>query len=716
MTRQIPHLSANRNHRMLPLCLPFFQSDGVRFFLLLFLMIPLLSSCGETPEQIVQRLDREGRHYLESGQYVKAVDSWDQIRTLDPEFPDLYLNLAQAYQGCGRFRQALASYQEYLSRRPDSATALIGSMKIQLKLFDMTGAQGSWEQLKKLPPTPQSLIVHGDFLVVREQYENAEKEYLKALEISPNNPTALARLAVLLEGRRRFAEAKKYYRKLEALDPTDPVILLQMGNYLLLAGQAEQAEAVFQHAVTLAPDDQEFMLKLAQVYLAGNRYSKAAELFSRLQEKFPQSRYYKKMLLETLLHSGEYSRAESLLESLSPSENRDIDYMLIKGKFYLNMGEYLLAVSQIETAVEQEPTLPMLHYYLALAHLAGGQNNLGQKSLIKCLQLNPLFTEAELTLADYYYTTKEYDLALEHARRIQQREPENPRGFFVEGNVQLAMGQYGEALDSFGKAYRLNGARSTVLYYSARIADLKGDTRQARQLYRQLLADKPTLADAALLYSRLALKEQKEEALDYLENNIAALPNNPYLHYIHGLILLETGRTEDADKAFHRALQLDPEMREPYLRLFELYDNAPEKLEKTLRQALDNIKNFDDALIRLSSLYARQGRSEEAISLLQEAMASEPNAPIPANNLALLYLQYQPDNIDEALRLATLAYDQLPENGAAADTLGWIYYHKHSLTRSRWLLEEAVKLEPENPEIRSHLDTVLQEQQKGDNG
>ena len=73
-----------------------------------------------------------------------------------------------------------------------------------------------------------------------------------------------------------------------------------------------------------------------------------------------------------------------------------------------------------------------------------------------------------------------------------------------------------------------------------------------------------------------------------------------------------------------------------------------------------------------------------------------------AKGYADLAGEVQPDKIDEALRLAQLAYERQPSNAAIADTLGWIYFKKHMPRRSEWMLKQAQSIVPENPEVLRH--------------
>jgi len=74
---------------------------------------------------------------------------------------------------------------------------------------------------------------------------------------------------------------------------------------------------------------------------------------------------------------------------------------------------------------------------------------------------------------------------------------------------------------------------------------------------------------------------------------------------------------------------------------------------------------------------------------------------VAANNLACLYLRQ--GRLDEALRWAKLAKQELVHVPQASDTLGWIYVQKKQPNEALPLLSEALERQPENPEYHFHL-------------
>ncbi|MFH1215540.1 MAG: tetratricopeptide repeat protein [Pseudomonadota bacterium] len=678
------------------------------WYLAISLLCIFNASCTESPDKTFQRLNNTGNDYFKEHNYQKALEAWEQIIPIKPDTPELYQKIGDCYSLLASYHNALQAYGEVLRLQPEKWETRLDIAKIQLILMDVYSAEESWDAIKTHLNTPEALIFHGDLLSLKKSQTEAEQEYRKVLLAQPANQNALIRLALCLLGQNKTSEGQKIYKNLIQLNPQSPEILLQMSNFLFLQGDQQQAELLLRKAIETAPDDLYLRIKLTNFLIESGKYNQAASVLQDLLRTSPKNRYAKKMLIEVFLLNNNNVEAKKILDTLSEPEGKEIDFTLLKGKYFLKTLAYHAALSQFQMVLEKEPDFPLVYYLQAIAYLAGGQCNLGEKSLIKCLTLNPNFTEAELTLADIYYKNSNYELAMEYAERIKIKEPGNFRAQLIIGNIYLAQNKYEKALRSYMAAQQLHQNNASPIYYIAASSFMLGDTEKSLKMYQKLMGGEHQLADAALQYSRiLSTSGKSKDAIHFLQDFIKKDPSNPYLHHILGEIYLAAGNKKEATDSFHQALSNKPDLKSTYLQLFSL--NSPEAgtQEELLKTAISKIDNFEEAQIILANLYCQKGKTDQAIALLEEAVSSYPKSPLLANNLAWLYLEYQQEDIDEAMRLAQTAYELLPDNPAVADTLGWIYFIKKMPTRASWLLEQAHDRVPNNPITNYHLGMAL---------
>src|SRR5882724_313871 len=136
---------------------------------------------------VAAALDREGR-------VPEAIAAYERLLEFWPGHPDCWYNLARLQRQTGQFSQALASYQEALERhvsRPEEVHLNRG-------------------------------VIFSDHL---NQYDAAERELKKALEINPVYVPALINYANLHEDLWRRELAASMYERLLALEPDSPSAL-----------------------------------------------------------------------------------------------------------------------------------------------------------------------------------------------------------------------------------------------------------------------------------------------------------------------------------------------------------------------------------------------------------------------------------------------------------------------------------------------------------
>jgi tetratricopeptide (TPR) repeat protein len=100
-------------------------------------------------------------------------------------------------------------------------------------------------------------------------------------------------------------------------------------------------------------------------------------------------------------------------------------------------------------------------------------------------------------------------------------------------------------------------------------------------------------------------------------------------------------------------------------------------------------------------IYEATGRREQARQHYEQVLTLEPRSAVAANNLAWMYAES--GRTDEAIRLATIAVEELRGRPEAEDTLGWAYYHAGLATRAIECFQRALTRAPENATYHYHL-------------
>jgi Tfp pilus assembly protein PilF len=147
------------------------------------------------------------------------------------------------------------------------------------------------------------------------------------------------------------------------------------------------------------------------------------------------------------------------------------------------------------------------------------------------------------------------------------------------------------------------------------------------------------------------------------------------------------GDEKKAEATLKAAIEADPGRLQTYSLLGRLYasqgrlDEAQRQLEGRLQRDPSSI----GTLTMVGMLHEARGQSQDAEKSYLHALSINPRAAVSANNLAWLYVASN-RNLDEAMRLAQIAAEQLPGEPAVNDTLGWIFLKKATggKPRSNW--------------------------------
>jgi tetratricopeptide (TPR) repeat protein len=113
----------------------------------------------------------------------------------------------------------------------------------------------------------------------------------------------------------------------------------------------------------------------------------------------------------------------------------------------------------------------------------------------------------------------------------------------------------------------------------------------------------------------------------------------------------------------------------------------------------------DIVFVRAAAL-ERLGRADDAEKLFQSLVESDPDDAASANYLGYMWAD-DGRNLDEALRLISLAVAVDSENSAYLDSLGWVHYRLGDLQQAEYWLQRAIEIGGDDPTVMSHLGEVL---------
>jgi len=299
------------------------------------------------------------------------------------------------------------------------------------------------DSAKKL--TPKSSNVH--FLHARiyselGQWQNAEADYRKVLELEPNYRGVWNNLANNAYRQQEYRKAIGYYQK-ELATNAEPIPWRGMGRAYVELGEVDSAQFAFQRAVTI-----DSLHAPAHFSLA--------------------------LLLED---EGEIDKALFHAQKASQIEKDNLEYRYLVGELLVRSRKYEEALALLREVIDKMPWYRGAQYNFgqALAHL--GRQEEAKKYL----------DEAERVRAE--------DAKIEHLQNTIRSLPNDPMAHASLAFALRRAGRYNDAMHAYKVAAHLAPNNMEVQNNIANLYLIKGDTTAAINQYQMILRHDPALVD-----------------------------------------------------------------------------------------------------------------------------------------------------------------------------------------------------------------------------
>ena len=202
---------------------------------------------------------------------------------------------------------------------------------------------------------------------------------------------------------------------------------------------------------------------------------------------------------------------------------------------------------------------------------------------------------------------------------------------------------------------------------------------------------------------------RSEEAI--WRDTVTKRPGNARAHSNLGVVLHESGRSDEALEEYRTALRLKPAYSEAHSNLgvafFQL--GRVEESVAEFREALRLMPRAFDANYNLATILSKQGLVQEALPLFEAAhRVKQDDASLQNNYGDALYLSQR---LPEAGEHYAAAIRLDPGNAEAHNNLGVVLTQLSRLAEARTQFQEALRLRPDYPMARQGLAQVDQMEQ-----
>ena len=255
--------------------------------------------------------------------HKKAIGYFEQAIALDPNFALAYARMAGAYYD-SNFENDKASTAEKVNSIVNKA------LELDPYLAESYASRGT-----------VSLLYDWNI-------KSAEQDFLRAIELEPNNDTAHWMQSMVLTDRGRFDEALREIEIAQTIDPGAVVYMFHRGRILYYAGRYEEAIAQYNQAIDL--DDRLVQPHgwMVRAYEIKGDYDMAFRYFLKREERSPR-----KDRLEIYRKAYESNGWVGVRRIVADSGTDLFDM----ARIYARHGEVAAAFEYLDKAVEKKEWL-----------------------------------------------------------------------------------------------------------------------------------------------------------------------------------------------------------------------------------------------------------------------------------------------------------------------------------------------------------------------
>ncbi len=717
-------------------------------------LVLALAGCSPAKRMVAERYHRQGLELLEKKKYDEAAIAFRKAIQKSPDWGEPYYRLALCdLEKGGDATRALLALRQAMALMPENEDVKIRLAGLHILAYLQHGAIEDFplkqaheiadSLLKKKPDSFEGQMLAGQVALLEKKPKEALPWFEKALKQKPDSALALAsagitRLALgeekeaeallrqslgmearlgpawdalynLCARQKRFADAESVCRERIAKNPKDPVGRLMLANHFFRMQKPEEME---QALAPLAGGEYENgRMAAGDFYRSIGRIAEARGLYEaglkEAEKDAARRTEYRKRLASLLLLEGKRDEAEKAYADVLEDAPKDPESRARRALLVLDK-DAAAALKEFQQLAKDVPANPVIRFNLGLALLANRKMEEARTAFLEAARMQRNYLEPRLALAQMAMDREQWRELQQTAADVLTINPRHPEGRYFRAAAYTGLGNYDEArkiltelLKEFPN-YREAHLQMAFLDLAER-RWAQAESR-LRELYEKT---KDVRALTGRVEVELAQNRQKE-GLALAQAELAKTPDDARLRLLVARTALRAADYPLAARELIRLAERDPNWDYLYLLLGQAHQfngDLPRAI-LAFQRALQITPSSLEATLRLAYAYESAGRYQEAIAAYRRALELSPNTPIAMNNLAYLLSEHGGD-LDEALRLAQLALQRLPQQRYIADTVGWIFYKKNDVDSAMQIFQGLVKKYPDEPAFRFHYGAAL---------
>ena len=487
-----------------------------------------------------------------------------------------------------------------------------------------------------------------------------------------------------------FLGAFELFRHCYELNPEASETNYALGSFYMALRQDSIGVNFLKRAVELEPSNTEFAERLAQTYLYQYNIDAATKVYEELAQRHPDRTDYLELLMRIYQQQKDYRMMLSTLNRLELQDGKSEEITLEKMRLHSMMDDNDGAYKELKSLIDAHPFDKNLKVMLGNWYLNTGKKEDALKTFNSILIEEPNNAQAQQALQDYYRSEGDNNRAdsVLYVMLINPRTEPNMRVELIRSWVKSSEESDGDStrvLQVFDKVLSLPQKTSEVAEMKAAYLELKNaPLNEVISAWKKVLEISPDNSPARLqLIQKLWQDSIDDNVIRECQIATEYIPDEPMLHYYHGLALFINERYKEAVTSLKRGA--------------------------SCIKADTNKDVAADIYVLLGDIYHKEGRIRDTYTAYDSCLVYKPDHVTCLNNYAY-FLSVEGKDLKKAEKMSYRAITAEANNPIYLDTYAWILYKQKRYEDAKAYIDMALEYlkdgEDPDEEIRHHAEKI----------
>ena len=547
-----------------------------------------------------------GELYLQIGNQDKAKSIYQKMIDRDPKNPSTHLILAEIYAGHEWVEDAIAQYEKAISLAPKNLDFIEYFGDFYFRQGDREKALETWNRMVAGElNTAQNYNQLAELLNAKKFKTEAVEATRKAVELMPDEYRYREALAKQLMENSEYEDALKEFTKAMELAPNaffaekmdDKRIELYRRQGTLLE-KIEELETELEKTGLADADVFTHHKQLAKMYLRLGNVTYALEVLLKAKEQKPDDIGVNRWLAEVYHRQGRRDDSNAIYMYLIELDSANArEYHANIAKSYLNVMDFEAATTAAKQVIAHSPRNPEGHQLLAQVAKQSGEYETAIDSLKQAVRLRPEAIDIRSELAAIYKTAGKLQQSLaQYWRCWELSDNINDKLTFVKplSEVYYDLGRRGEFEEKLKQMAKSSTVGVAPVLALAELHRIEGDLPSARFQLAQALNRQRENSELLIHLVQISMElGDLQDALTYQQRLVKVDPDYAHQRRL-GELLFDAGREQEAIQAWTKLLHAKNQTLEAEVKLaalllqhglseeaFIVLDRASEKISGT---------------------------------------------------------------------------------------------------------------------------------------